>query len=102
MRKILIAGALCAALAGCSAAQVTEDVASINAIVASLNTPAALQAEANMRALYGGTICGIASLSALTAAVAIQVKATATVNGATIVAGLSSTLCAAANGVVLK
>lgn len=103
MNKLLILATVLA-LAGCNskttADNIAKDAAAINTITAALNTPEAKQAITTLQQGWSGLVCGVNAAAALTNAVAADMKATATVNGAKIAQMTSATLCAAAGGVV--
>lgn len=101
MKNLALAGALSLALAvsGCTSF-INASVSDINAVTTALSTPQAQQAIATLKSAYGGIVCGVGTLASLTAAVAADVKATKTVQGATIVAMTSVTLCTSIGGVV--
>ena len=99
---LAIAAAL--ALSGCNSSTVANNIATdtnaINTITAALNTPSAQQAITTLQKGWSGLVCGIDTAATLTGAVAADMKATATVNGAKIAQMTSATLCAAAGGIV--
>ena len=103
MKRLASLGLACA-LAGCSANQLAADIgvvsSDINTITAALQTPAAQQAIATLKAAYKGTVCGLVVGSKFASQIAVDLRATKTVNAAQIVVATSSTACTSAGGVV--
>lgn len=113
MKKIALACAVALSLSGCASTTTPGSWATginsglnnffvgVNSIAATMKSPAGQEAIANLKSAYQGTICGIATTSALIDQIAVAVNAKkAVTNSVTIVVAVSSTACKGAGGVV--
>jgi hypothetical protein len=72
----------------------------VNQIAAVMNSPEGQQAIANLKAAYKGTVCGVASTSALIDQLAVASNAKKIINTVAIVMSGSASACKDAGGVV--